>query len=305
MKKNIFIFVILTLNFEFLTLNCFTQPNGGFENWTSEFNFENPQGWQTLNFLSLLTPPNPLSAFKAMGIDKHSGNFALRLKTIYLNNNPWNAQLGDSTGGAFTGKINVSPFAYKFGVAYTGRPEKLEFWCKYAPVDNDTALAAVFLHKWNGSFHDTIAYGEIYILTTPTYSLLQVNLAYNSVEQPDSASIFFLPSKDRYVARVNSTLYIDDVALTGWVGIAQPDLYKSKVEVFPNPAKDNLTINVHIDEAENVKVMDTFGKLIGIYKIQNYTSKVNTSLLAPSSYFYEIQDKKDRTLTKGKFTIVK
>ncbi len=42
MKKHTIISVIATFNFALLTLNCIAQPNGGFENWSSQLNYENP-----------------------------------------------------------------------------------------------------------------------------------------------------------------------------------------------------------------------------------------------------------------------
>ena len=251
------------------------QPNGGFENWSPEYSYENPDGWQTLNFLSLTTPPNPLSSFKAIGIDKHSGNYALKLKTVFINNNPYPTQIHDSTSGTFTGKINISPLIYKYGFPYTGRPEKLEFWAKYMPVGNDTAGAIVGLFKWNGTAHDSIAGGIMKITSTPTYSFFQLNLTYVLPGIPDSALIVLLPSATDH-KRIGSTLFVDDVVFTGWVGIDQYNQNPDKVKIFPSPAKDNVTILAQIEDADNVKVIDVSGKCAGIYKIQNYSTTMNT-----------------------------
>ncbi len=112
-----------------------------------------------MNFLSAFT--NPVSAFKATGVDKHSGNYALKLKTVYLNNNPAPNALHDSIGYVFTGKVVISPPSLKLGVPYTGRPEKLEFWAKYLPTDtNDMGGVSTTLLKWNGTSSDTIAFGD-------------------------------------------------------------------------------------------------------------------------------------------------
>ena len=307
MKKFILhIAILLIINCQLSIVNCSAQPNGGFENWTTTFSYEDPDGWQTLNFLSLNSPPNPLSAFKATGIDVHSGNYALKLTTIFINNNPASTIFHHDTACfCFTGKINISPFSYQYGFPYTGRPEKLEFWSKYTPIGTDIAGAFVSLLKWNGVSHDTIADGGITILATSTYNLFQLNLNYRSTALPDSATIAFTPSQDSAAARVGSTLFVDDVSLIGWVGIDQYDINSTKVKVFPNPAKDNITIHAQIDDADNVQLIDASGKLQGIYKIQNYTSDINTSAFAEGIYFYEIRDKKDCGLTKGKFNVVR
>ena len=280
------------------------QPNGGFENWSTTFGVLNPDSWQTLNFLSFYSP-NPISAFKVSGVDKHSGNYALKLQTIFISNNPAPNMLPDTVGGIFFGKVIPSPLSIKLGIPYTGRPQSLEFWAKYNPVGNDFAGAFVTLQKWNGTGHDTIAYGEIQIHTTLSYTLFQFNLDYQSTESPDTVIIGISSSYKASAARVGSTLYIDDVALTGWVGIDEHNNYADKVKVFPNPAKEYITINAQIDEADNMQVIDVSGKSTGVYKIQNYSANIDTGVFAEGIYFYQIRDKKNKVLTNGKFNVTK
>ncbi len=284
-------------------LNCFSQPNGGFENWHNEFSYTIPDDWQTMNYLSVLG--NPLSAFKATGIDKHSGNYALKISTIFVNSNPIPLLIPDTAGSVFTGKIIPSPTSIKIGNPYTGRPEKFEFWAKCFPVGYDKGGVFVTLQKWNGTSHDTIAYGEIDINTTASYTFFQIGLNYRSTGLPDTLIIFFASSYNRINSRVGSTIFIDDFSLTGWVGIEENNLYADKVKLFPNPAKDNVNITAKIDEACRVKVTDALGKTAGFYKIQNFHAEINTSLFAEGIYFYDICDKNDKCLTRGKFNIVK
>lgn len=308
MKKIVFIFIVSVLGI----FNSIAQPNGGFENWTPKFSYENPDGWETLNFLSLLSPPNPLSAFKAVGFDKHSGNYSLKLTTVYINNRPVfgditiDSLIGDSTGAAYTGTIYLSPVSYKIGFPYTGRPEKLEFWSKYAPVGNDVGSGAVFLKKWNGISSDTIAFGLVVISSTPIYTKFEVNLEYRLSSIPDSALIVFASSMSNSTARLNSTLYVDDVEFTGWVGIEEKsDLYADKIKIFPNPAKENLTILAEIEEAENIRIVDVSGKIVCESKIQKYQANIKTDLLAEGIYFYHVLNNREGILAKGKFNVIK
>lgn len=286
-------------------LKTLAQPNGGFENWSTIFNYQTPVSWQTLNFLSSFSPPNPISAFKATGIDIHSGNYALQLKTIYINNNPAPNAIEDTVGIIFTGKVALNPPSFKYGFPYTGRPEKLEFWCKYIPVGSDKAGAIVFLQKWNGLSHDTIAKGEITISATVAYTLFQVDLTYHSAELPDTAAITFGSSKEKEEARVGSTLYLDDVAFTGWVGIDEQETDNDKIKIFPNPASNAVNIIAHIDDANYIQVMDVSGKLLGKYELKNYKASINTVSFAEGIYFFQLFDKKDKILGKGKFNIIR
>lgn len=300
--KKIIIFLIVSA---YGILYSTAQPNGGFENWTTEASYENPNGWATLNFLSLLSPPNPLSVFKAIGIDKHSGNYAMKITTIDLVNNPNPDLIGDTSGGVFTGRIVLSPFSYIFGFPYSGRPEKLEFWAKSAPVGIDSAEALVVLFKNNGISRDTIAIGRITIPHTIEYTKFHIDLSYYSTSISDTASIVFGASKYKGKGEPGSAVFIDDVVFTGWVGIEEKNRYTNKVKIFPNPAKDNLTITTEIEEAQNVKIIDVSGKMVGCFKIQNFIARINTSLFAEGMYFCEIIDKKEKVLTKGKFNVVK
>lgn len=302
MKKLVIILILSSFGI-FYSL---AQPNGGFENWTPEATYENPDGWATVNFLSLTNPPNPLSVFKAIGIDKHSGNYAMKIQTIALNNNPNPSILGDTTGGVFTGKINISPFSFVYGFPYTGRPEKLEFWAKYQPVNNDTAETFVVLLKRNGAIRDTVGFGRIVIPPTPLYNLFQMDITYYSNDLPDTASMAFGASKYKSgISSVGSTLFLDDLAFTGWVGIDEKNKCSDKVLLSPNPAKDNLTITAEFEEASNIKISDVAGKIVGWFKIQNYKTTINTSSFVAGIYLYEIFDKNEKMLANGKFSIVK
>lgn len=304
MIKQIIIFLLIAVAF-LCADNSTAQPNGGFENWTPEFSYENPDGWQTLNFLSLTYPPNPLSAFKAMGIDRHSGNYALQLKTIYADNNPMAGLLGDTTGGAFTGKINLSPVTWVYGFPFTGRPEKLDFWAKYNPVGSDSAGILVFLKKWNGVSTDTVGLGKIRLPQTPVYTFYQVYIDYYMDVIPDSAVIGFSPSYDFFTARVNSILYVDDVQLTGWVGIDETKKKDNDTKVFPNPAKDNVIIQTSFKDACNVRIIDISGKPAAGYILENGKTNINTNAFDAGLYLYEISNREKKVLTRGKFNVIK
>lgn len=296
----------LTTLLSMTTLNCCAQPNAGFENWSTVYTLLEPDNWQTGNFGSLASPPNPLSAFRATGVDKHSGNYALQLKTAFLNNNFFPQFFADTMGLVFTGRLANSPPAAKFGYPYTGRPEKLEFWAKYQPVGNDIAEVGVALRKWNGISSDTIAFGYITFGTTSQYALFQINLIYKLPGLPDTAVIGIASSMNIGTARVGSTLFIDDLAYTGWVGIDESSINGAdKIKIFPNPAKEYVTIHTQIEDAENVQVTDVTGRAIGLYKIQNYLANINTCAFAGGIYLYEICDKKNKILAKGKFNVAK
>lgn len=299
-KVGILVFVL------FICIGVSTaQPNGGFENWSPEFSYETPDGWQTFNILSLAIPPAPLSAFKVTGLDKHSGNYALKLKSVQTNNDVIQNIFGDTAGGTYTGKIIYSPFGFKYGFPYTSRPEKLKFWAKYFPVGNDLAGAIVFLSKWNGIGTDTVGLGQFDIPSTPNYSLFQGTITYELDVIPDTATIFFYTSKDPEFARLNSTLYIDDVEFTGWVGIDESKLNAVKVRAFPNPANENITIQVQNADSDKIILTDVSGRSMAEYRIVNDKVTVDTRLFVNGFYFYEVRNSENRSLARGKFNVLR
>ncbi len=281
------------------------QPNPSFENWVTAFNYEVPESWQTLNFLQFTLPPNPLSVTKAVGIDVHSGNYALKLKTIQITTNPAPQVLDDTMGLIFTGLINISPVYYKQGFPYTSRPEKLTFWFKYLPVGADTGGVRIQLKKYYDSATHIVGQGEVAFNQTLAYTQMTLDITYNSNDIPDSCTIFFASSKDKDDARVGSVLYIDDVEFSGWVGIDENQKSAEKVTVFPNPAKDNITFELKIEGAKNIRINDITGKNIAIFPINNSSVNINTTAYQQGVYLYEITDRNNGLLTKGKFNVVK
>lgn len=279
------------------------QPNGGFEDWISAFNSESPIGWQTLNFLQFTMPPNPVSVFKASGIDKHSGSHALKLKTIYLNTNPAPDLLDDTMGLTFTGFVNIAPTYYRYGFPYTGRPEKLTFWYKYLPVGADEGGVRAVLTKWNGVKQDTIAFGESELYNNPSYSLYELPLTYFSDELPDTAAIFIGSSRHKSVARNGSVIYLDDVVFTGWVGVDENTMLP--VKTYPNPAKENITFSGLDKNAKEIQITDISGKLLSTYNVNKVSViDINTTGLADGVYLYTVLDAAGKTLSKGKFNIL-
>ena len=283
---------------------CKSQPNPGFENWSQEFTYQEPDGWQTLNFLTMLSPPNPQSAFRANGIEAHSGTSALKLQTVYLNNRPPQLEIGDSSGGAYTGKLIYSPLSVKQGFPYTGRPEKLQFWARYIPIGNDMGRAGVLLKKATQTGYDTVAFGLIYLSETTAYTLFEVELDYKTEELPDSAIIAFGTSKNSATARLGSTLFVDDVAFMGYVGVNELAEVTEKVQLFPNPASSQIHIKTGSSDAEYVRILDSSGKEIRTYTIKNNNLIISTDVYKNGIYFYEIRGKND-LVHRGKLSVVK
>lgn len=298
MKKTKFIAILFLLS----NIFCFSQNNGGFENWNTVNGYEEPVGWQTFNILSLFG--NPICATKVSGIDKYAGNYALKITSKYMPVKVISA-LSDTVGFAFNGKITISPPSYDIGSPYTNRPEKLTFYAKYIPVGLDTGYAGLILYRNLPTGRDTIGYGTLAVKPNLSYTLYEIPIIYNSNIIPDSANIYFQASNRANGRRVGSSLYLDEVKFVDFVGIEEYTANASKVKVFPNPSSETLTINTEIEEATKVEITDVTGRTINLYTIQNYESKINLSNYKNGNYYFKILDKKNKPLTYGKFSVNK
>ncbi|MGB3947155.1 MAG: T9SS type A sorting domain-containing protein [Bacteroidia bacterium] len=297
--------IIYTYIFLFMFLFSSAQPNPGFEDWESEFGAESPVGWQTLNFLSLMG--NPHSSFKVGGLEKFAGNYSLKIKSVNIIANPLPSVFDDTMGGVFTGEINISPAYYKYGFPYSGRPEYLEFWYRYLPIGDDFGAALVVLTKWNGIKRDTIAETDTVLYHNPTYQKFQLKLNYRSEEIADTAVILFGSSNDKDFARVGSTLFLDELSFTGWVGIdEQLKNEKADVRVFPNPAKNKIHI-LHKNKKEQatLQIINANGKIIHNQQLNVFDNEIDVQEYLPGVYFYQLMDDNKYGFATGKFTVVK
>ena len=304
MKKSTLLLALITFK---VTIGL-SQPNPGFENWYPEFGYESPQGWQTFNFLSFVTtPPSALTAFKATGINVHSGNYALKLKSEEVIQPDLKAVFGDTAGGIFTGNLTLSPLAVRYGVPFTSRPEKLTFWAKYQPVGSDVGGGITILTKWDSvnNHRDTVAFGISIITPSTNYVFFEMILSYYSEDIPDSLGIAFTTSQYKETARLNSTLYIDDLAFLGYVSTNNYEQQEKQVKLYPSPANEYIIIQtLGIKEAKSVTIMDVSGKQVSQSLLDNGNACINTKNFTPGTYLYGLKDDKNQTIRTGRFNVI-
>lgn len=74
--------------------------------------------------------------------------------------------------------------------------------------------------------------------------------------------------------------------------------------VFPNPADDYLLLNIpdYKNEKYSYQLFDLQGKLLKSDRLTNISTRINTSMLAPSVYFLHIIQQNERIKT---FKIIK
>jgi hypothetical protein len=278
-------------------------PNNGFNSWTNY----NPNNWVTANVTMFMG--NDTSAFPiTSGPDLKEGSTTLKLTTIKLATNPFAPNLPDTVGVLFTGSINFFSGSLITGFPYTGRPNDMSFLCKYNPVGTDTAWASVMLQKWNNmtNMRDTIAIGTwgVYGNMASSWSAQTVPLVYNptlSSVFPDTAVIVF-SSSSYFRPKIGSALYLDAVGFNGWNGIDEI----SKADgayVYPNPAENEVTFAVAMEEAAYVQVFDITGRKTDMAVVKNRKANIAVTSYTAGIYLYNILDEKGTVLTHGKLSI--
>ena len=282
-------------------------PNSGFETWTNAGTYEDPASWTTFNVLSnALFGSNPVSVFKET-TNPHSGSFAARMTSVGLTSNPAPGDVPDTVGVIFTGAFNFVQGNVDFGYAFTSRPQNFDWWSKYTPTaGGDSGFVICVLTHWNGSTTDTVAWAGSTINTEANWTQHSTTFYYNPAVSastfPDTCIILCSATDDVYL-RAGSTLWVDDMSFSGWVGLDETPAQREEVAVFPNPATENVTFTVNNDNASRVQIYDMTGRMISDEMFTGRRVQLSTDELASGMYTYTIVDANNQTMNRGKFTV--
>lgn len=69
-------------------------------------------------------------------------------------------------------------------------------------------------------------------------------------------------------------------------------VYENNIRIYPNPVKDQITISVDDPDLINseVKIINSLGSVVSVYKLDSYETKINTSSLLSGFYIIQIQN---------------
>jgi len=291
------------------------QTNAGFETWAVNPTLQQPEEpttWITANtfaspVLTFPNPnPNPTSAFKAPTPDNYAGTYSLRLVTVNLAYNPDTSSIPNTLGFAFQGSIVTTPsISLKDRIPFTGRPSNISFAAKYTPSGIDTAWCYIELTKWNGSSRDIIGDMSIPIPASTSYQNFGVPIFYYPAFMnmfPDSMHLSF-SSSSLYAPQPGSTLWADQVALTGWTGVQDVSGMQTLVSAFPNPASESISITAETENAASVIIYDGIGRTAGVYPMNDKKALIPVSSFKLGNYFYSVTDKNGQVMAGGTFTV--
>ena len=312
MKRTIqHIYLIISVGFFSLTVVSAqnTVPNAGFENWTNYGNYEDPDGWGTLNQSTSLSLPPVLTVTKATGSDAHSGSYAIRLetKTVVTETVP---------GTAITGTYNPLTLKIDGGFGFNSMPTSLTGWYKYIPFILDAGSVEIVLTKWNPTtkIRQPVGSGIFTVINAVnTYTQFTIDVIYVSPDTPDTAIITLLSGS--YTNPPGSVLYVDDMSFN-YPSIGTPENKTvNGFIMYPNPASEEFFI---FNSNDNTKISeltlyDYKGKKVLITKLKNNSNcvggersrTVGVSALSDGMYIYVIEDEGGSIVQRGKIVIWK
>ncbi|MGD1846965.1 MAG: T9SS type A sorting domain-containing protein [Salibacteraceae bacterium] len=275
----------------FLTLIAFqglgqNLLNPSFENWSPSgqappFDWMFPTDWTT---------SNATTEFIAAGVRQEGnapdGMFVAEMRTIGIFGDVAPAVLVNGTTGLNFSQY--SPTLHDAGTPYTGAATGLTGMYQYtAGQAGDVALVEVWTKKWNTATQvsDTVAYGKVTLGPTAnftTFSLVLQTLLPGTT--PDSLVVHIL-SSDSANAANNSVLQIDGLALDSSVTSVAETIVESELQVFPNPANDEVTITVPQEAAGTLQLHNVLGKEVWATPISESTIPLSLADLPSGIYF--------------------
>lgn len=292
-----------------------TAPDMGFETWhviAPPFaNGEDPNGWASLNALNGLTA-TPTSVTKETATPA-VGTTTAKVTTVRIQGatipSPYGGTL-DTAGILAIGSVAIaSPPKINYGFTYSTRSAMLTFKSKSAPMPGDSCFVLAYLTKWNSTLgkRDTIASGKYATgAITTSYATNTITMAYKpafATVLPDTQQVFVSSSiYSHNGAKEGSIFWIDDLAWSGWVSTNDIDGIVSNVSVYPNPSSNFVSIDCSVN-AGAVEVMDISGRKIGTYTMLSNKASIQTSGFANGMYIYQVLDKDNKVLNRGKFEV--
>jgi hypothetical protein len=221
MKTFIFLIALVVI----FSSHLKSQPiqNGGFENWTVQNLFDEPNGFMTSNN----------QAYKSNGIgnvtkvtDSYHGLYAAKLETV---------QAGSETAGGMILIGTPGNQSINGGLPYTGTPDSISGWVKYDIQPNDTAFFIVAFKKGGVNIGQafTMFYG-----TQSTYKRFSIPTHLNASNPPDTLTAIITCSKMDPPRMIGSTLTIDSIS------------FLNSTQPFPNGSFEEWT-PIIIEEPDN------------------------------------------------------
>jgi hypothetical protein len=249
-------------------------PNSDFENWTTVGNYEDPDGWATLNFLSV---PNGHTNCSKSTDHVFGGNYSMKVTN--------NTSLDQSQGG--NGVVATGGIDYPFEPAFpvSENPTALTFYYKTEMFNGDSGQVVVVMFN-QGSIISQ--HGEA---LPPATSWTPYVLDMDVTGTADSATIIlfsYAPEGPNDVHLGNSSIWVDHLNWNTLIsGVDDQEQALNSIGLYPNPTKDVLTIN-NLETGDVLAVYNITGAEMMDGKASSSTFQFETTSLAKGMYVLRV-----------------
>ncbi|RPD50412.1 T9SS C-terminal target domain-containing protein [Hymenobacter sediminis] len=207
-------------------------PNGSFENW--EFRNperEVPQNWITIEDILEQEFEEQIPSFGLVNksTTARQGTFAVELT---------NVNLGDAVEPIIVPGILSNGTVATYGVPYTSRPSRLEFWYKLTgpQAAADSAGIQAILTRYSEGTTKLIGGIILFLPPTETYTLVSEPLDYTPEGLSPDTLLMDAISGDADEIHAGTSLLLDDIRLTGSITATRNPEAEAALQIYPNPS---------------------------------------------------------------------
>ncbi len=220
------LFLLVSLSF-LGTIGAQTIPNSGFENWTLQTLYEEPNGYSTTNPWIYMS--NQVGNVTKDTWASH-GQFAPRLTTIAGGDTMFSALIIGNAG----------PSGIEGGMPFTGQPDSVSGYIRHFIQPGDTAFF-IIAFKNSGNFIGMAV--KTFVGTQSGFIRFSIPTNLPVTPAPDSLIAIFTSSRMDPPRMPGSTVTLDSITMIG------------SVQQLPNPSFENWT-PLQIEEPDNWTTMN-------------------------------------------------
>lgn len=256
-------------------------PNSGFEDWTDVGNYQEPNGWATMNGLSG-TSFNSCSR----STDHYPSNIGQY--SIRLENNIALTQLTGGYGGVVTDAFNF-PFQPAFPLV--GNPSSLHGHFKFTSISGDQAWIKLVLFN-----EGVIVADENYVSEAQSYpNWTPFDILLDNYGDADSATILifaFYPVGQTDGPNGNSILWVDNLSFDSPItSVTEPLGIGQDFSIYPNPAVGMFTVetNSTIAQGSTIGIYSMLGTLVHSEQLLSNRQVIDATSLISGAYLVEVR----------------
>lgn len=230
----------------FISVSTFAQiANSGFETWSSHGAYSTPDNWGTMNNTTAMQSVYTCTK----GTPGSPGSYYLNLTSKTVGS-------GVVNGIAVSGKLDTMTMQPKSGFAFNQRPQNFTGKWQHMISGSSQGSISVTLTRWDNSMgmRTTVATASQTLSgMAMSWANFTINFTYQDGNNPDTCIIVMKASGSSPAN--GDYLYVDNLAFSGSVtGIENHGDFPNDINVYPNPAINNVNIAYNLNQSADVNV---------------------------------------------------